>query len=337
VGPLASVVRAAAPLPTRSETRQHPKKFMQTTPKKYARCLSIRHAQSPYQPCIPTRATKVPASKFWIHEVKHDGYRVIVQRDGKTVRLFSRNGHDLTKRYPWIAQAALQNRQQRFVIDGEAVILGVDGMSDNALHSRKQDDQVQLYAFDILSLDGDDLRKLPLTMRKTNLARLLARRPDGIFVSEFEQGEIGPDLFRKACEFGLEGLVSKRRDSTYRAGRSPNWIKVKNRTHPAMNRVREAMVKGVLIYINTSKEVGDVDHLKVFTNEDAAEKWFAENDPEGVAFAYDVEGASDDDEMLPILNRDSETLNESSIIWSCRATQLWPSCSKSRVCFRTTD
>jgi bifunctional non-homologous end joining protein LigD len=77
-------------------------------------------------------------------------------------------------------------------------------------------------------------------MRKTNLARLLARRPDGIFVSEFEQGEIGPDLFHKACEFGLEGLVSKRRDSTYRAGRSPNWIKVKNRKHPAMERVKEA-------------------------------------------------------------------------------------------------
>jgi hypothetical protein len=126
--------------------------------------------QRPFEPCIPTRATTVPASKFWIHEVKHDRYRLIVQRDGKTVRLFSRNGHDLTKRYPWIAEAALQNRQQRFVIDGEAVILGVDGVSDfNALHSRQQDDHVQLYAFDILSLDGDDLRKLPLTMRKTSL------------------------------------------------------------------------------------------------------------------------------------------------------------------------
>jgi hypothetical protein len=65
---------------------------------------------------------------------------------------------------------------------------------------------------DLLAADGDDLRKLPLAMRKTNLARLLARRPDGIFVSDFGQGEIGPELFRKACEFGLEGLVSKHRD-----------------------------------------------------------------------------------------------------------------------------
>ena len=66
---------------------------------------------------------------------------------------------------------------------------------------------MQLYAFDILALDGEDLRKLPLSMRKANLARLLARRPEGIFVSDFEQGEIGPDLFRAACNFGLEGLV----------------------------------------------------------------------------------------------------------------------------------
>ena len=78
-------------------------------------------------------------------------------------------------------------------------------------------------------------------MRKTNLARLLARRPDGIFVAPFEQVEIGPDLFRKACEFGLEGLVSKHRDRAYRAGASPNGLKVKNPAHPAMQRVKEAI------------------------------------------------------------------------------------------------
>ena len=77
-------------------------------------------------------------------------------------------------------------------------------------------------------------------LRKANLARLLARRPDGIFLSDFEQGEIGPDLFRKACEFGLEGLVSKRKDRPYRAGRSKDWIKMKNRSRPAMERVKES-------------------------------------------------------------------------------------------------
>ena len=194
-----------------------------------------------FEPCIPTRGTQVPAGPEWLHEIKHDGYRLIVQREGSRVRLFTRNGNDWTARYPLIVEAALRNRQTSFVIDGEAVLLGVDGISDfNGLHSRKHDDEVMLYAFDILALDGDDLRKLPLSMRKANLARLLARRPDGIFVSDFEQGEIGPDLFRAACKFGLEGIVSKRRDRPYRAGRSPDWIKVKNRSHLAIDRVKEA-------------------------------------------------------------------------------------------------
>jgi bifunctional non-homologous end joining protein LigD len=77
-------------------------------------------------------------------------------------------------------------------------------------------------------------------MRKTNLARLLARWPDGIFIAPFEQGEIGPDLFRAACTMGLEGMVSKRSDRPYRGGRSKDWIKVKNRKHPALSRVMEA-------------------------------------------------------------------------------------------------
>ena len=92
-------------------------------------------------------------------------------------------------------EAALKNRQKHFVIDGEAVVLGVDGISDfNALHARKHDHEVQLYAFDILAMGGDDLRSLPLHMCKTNLEQLLARRPDGITVAPFERGEIGPDL-----------------------------------------------------------------------------------------------------------------------------------------------
>ncbi|MET4421039.1 ATP-dependent DNA ligase [Bradyrhizobium japonicum] len=109
------------------------------------------------------------------------------------------------------------------------MVLGVDGVSDfNALHSRRHDDEVQLYAFDILALGGEDLRQLPLTMRKTNLTRLLRGRPDGIFVAPFEGGRIGPDLFKAACGMGLEGLVSKRRDRRYIAGRTKEWINVKN-------------------------------------------------------------------------------------------------------------
>jgi bifunctional non-homologous end joining protein LigD len=153
------------------------------------------------------------------------------------VRLITRGGYDWTRRYPWIVEAALKNRQKRFVIDGEAVILGVDGISDfNALHSGKQDEEVQLCAFDILVEGSDDLRKLPLHLRKTSLERLLARRPEGIFVNPFERGEIGPDLYRAACRMGLEGIVSKRRDRSYQGGRSKHWVKIKNRQHQAMDR-----------------------------------------------------------------------------------------------------
>jgi len=83
-----------------------------------------------FEPCLPTRGTKVPAGSEWLHEIKHDGYRLIVVRHGARVRLFTRNGHDWTKRYPLIVEAALRNRQTSFVIDGEAVLLGVDGISD---------------------------------------------------------------------------------------------------------------------------------------------------------------------------------------------------------------
>jgi bifunctional non-homologous end joining protein LigD len=109
------------------------------------------------------------------------------------------------------------------------VVLGVDGIADfNALHSGKQNDQVQFCAFDVLAIDGEDIRDLPLSMRKTNLERLLRGRPDGIFINPFEIGAIGPDLFRAACGMGLEGLVSKHRERPYQAGRSSHWVKVKN-------------------------------------------------------------------------------------------------------------
>jgi bifunctional non-homologous end joining protein LigD len=172
----------------------------------------------------------------------HTSYRLRLERDGDRARLITRGGYDWTKRFPWIVEAALKNRQKRFVIDGEAVILGIDGISDfNALHSGKHNGEVQLCAFDVLAIGGDDLRDLPLSMRKTNLERLLRGRPDGIFVNPFEVSAIGPDLFHAACSMGLEGLVSKRSDRPYRGGRSKDWITIKNRKHPAMNRVIDAL------------------------------------------------------------------------------------------------
>jgi bifunctional non-homologous end joining protein LigD len=189
---------------------------------------------------MPIRAAKVPAGPDWLHEIKHDGYRMMVIREQKSVRLITKGGHDWAKRYPWIVESALILRQERFVLDGEAVLLGVDGLSDFAgLHSRKHDHEVQFYAFDMLAGGGDDHRKLPLSLRKQNLAQLLARRAAGIHAAEFEQGEIGPDLFRHACLMGLEGLVSKHSGRAYGAGRCTHWVKVKNPKHPAYRRVQE--------------------------------------------------------------------------------------------------
>lgn len=156
---------------------------------------------------IATVGRAVPAGPDWFLEIKYDGYRLRVERDGSSVRLITRGGHDWTKRFPWIAEAALKNRRKQFVIDGEAVVLCLDGISDfNALHSGKHNAEVQFCAFDVLALDGDDLRDLPLSMRKMNLDRLLRGHPDGIFVNPFETGAIGPDLFQAACDMGLEGL-----------------------------------------------------------------------------------------------------------------------------------
>jgi bifunctional non-homologous end joining protein LigD len=117
------------------------------------------------------------------------------------------------------------------VIDGEAVVLGVDGISDfNGLHSRRHDDEVQLYAFDMSSRStATTCGSCRYHLRKTNLARLLARRPEGIFVSDFEQGEIGPDLFRKACEFGSRAWSRSAATALSRRTGRRHWVKVKNR------------------------------------------------------------------------------------------------------------
>jgi ATP-dependent DNA ligase len=123
------------------------------------------------------------------------GYRLRIEHDDGRV-LITRGGHDWTKRFPWVAKAALSNRRRQFVIDGEAVVLGVDGIADfNALHSGKQNAEVQFCAFDVLAVDGEDVRELPLSMRKLNLDRLLRGRPDGICQSAFKFDPVSASNF----------------------------------------------------------------------------------------------------------------------------------------------
>jgi ATP-dependent DNA ligase len=193
---------------------------------------------SPFQPCIPTRTVIVPTGPDWQHEIKHDGYRLIVQRDGERVRLFTRGGFDCTDRFPYILEAARRLRTSSFVIDGEAVWLDDAGISRfDRLHSRRSDEEVQLVAFDLLAVSGDDLRSDPLHARKARLQKLLANTGDGIQLNPHLTGEIGPSMFEHACKLGLEGIVSKHRDRAYRAGRCAHWIKAKNPDAPAMRRV----------------------------------------------------------------------------------------------------
>lgn len=189
--------------------------------------------------CRPAPKKVVPSGPDWIHEVKYDGYRGRVIRDGKDVRLLSKAGLDWTWRFPWIVETARKIRKSSFVIDGEICVLDVQGISSfDDLHSGRHDEEAQLYAFDCVVLEGDDLRELPLFERKGRLAQLLRGRAQGIFVAPFERGEIGPSLFDAACRMKLEGIVSKHRERRYRP-RTCDWIKVKNRLHPAYSRVAD--------------------------------------------------------------------------------------------------
>jgi ATP-dependent DNA ligase len=173
-----------------------------------------------------------------VHEIKHDGYRLMVLKDGDRVRLFTRRGYDWTDRYPRIIEAARKLKARSFLIDGEAVYCGEDGISDfDRLHWRLHDELVFLYGFDLLRLDADDYRPRPLEQRKRKLQRLLVES-HGIRFSEHLDGD-GPTIFEHVCRVGLEGIVSKRRDLAYESGRSKSWIKVRNPASPAMRRYEE--------------------------------------------------------------------------------------------------
>jgi bifunctional non-homologous end joining protein LigD len=183
-------------------------------------------------PCIPTRAVKPPAGPDWVHEIKHDGYRLQVRREGDKVRLFTRRGYDWSGRYPAIIVTAMQLRATSFTLDGEACVCGPDGVAIfDAQHRHGTVSDAMLYAFDPLELDGQDLRGLALSDRKKRLARLVGKRRLGIVLSA-HTGDDGAAIFRQACKLGLEGVVSKRLSAPYRSGPSRDWIKVKTRTAP---------------------------------------------------------------------------------------------------------
>jgi ATP-dependent DNA ligase len=187
-------------------------------------------------PAQPVLAS--PSGPDWVHEIKHDGYRMIVRRDGPTVRLYSRNAYDWTARLAAIASAAERIKAKSFTIDGEAIVLGPDGLSRFEELSRRDAARTAiLYAFDLIELDGEDLRRRPFLDRKAALALLLGDRKAGILLNEHIADD-GPTVFAHACQLGAEGIVSKKIDGTYRSGLSRVWIKFRNPASIAVQRER---------------------------------------------------------------------------------------------------
>jgi bifunctional non-homologous end joining protein LigD len=190
-------------------------------------------------PCLPGKTDKLPSGSEWLHEIKHDGFRVIARKTGVQVRLYSRHGNDLTYRFPLIVETLARLRSRSCIIDGEAVACDDNGVTSfDRVRYRHHDESIFLYAFDLIELNGDDLWRDPLEGRKATLEIILTKAGLGIRYNEHMTGD-GETVFRHACKLGLEGIVSKRKDSPYRSGRSPDWLKMKNAEAPAVKREAE--------------------------------------------------------------------------------------------------
>ena len=192
-----------------------------------------------YEPCLPRPAKAPPAGPGWIYEIKHDGFRILAERDAKGVTLHTRRGYDFADRFPLVVAAVAKLPVRSCLIDGEAIVCDANGLAVfDLLRRRWHGDDVILCAFDLLELDGQDMRRAPLEERKAALAKLLHRTSGGIVYNEHYEAE-GAIIYKHACALGCEGIVSKRLGSPYRGGRADCWIKVKNPAAPAVTREAE--------------------------------------------------------------------------------------------------
>jgi len=192
-----------------------------------------------YKPCLPWPARTPPNGPDWLHEIKHDGFRILARKDDDRVWLFTRNGYDFAERYPRIVDAIVSLPADRCIIDGEAIVTDTNGLSVfDLLRYRRHDHSATLCAFDVLELDGANLRPSPIEERKQHLAWILRLPHPGIALSATYNDD-GMVIYEHACALGCEGIVSKRLGSPYRAGRTDQWLKVKNPLAPAARRERE--------------------------------------------------------------------------------------------------
>lgn len=185
------------------------------------------------EPQLCQLVKEAPKGSKWLHEIKFDGYRLLCRVEGSRVRLITRQGHDWTEKFSQLRDAIEAIGLKNTIIDGEIVCLNKNGLSDfsclqETLSRSGKTKSLIFYAFDLLFLNGNDLRGRPLKERKELLAILLSNHPSKKFVklSEHIDGQ-GPQFFKQCCKSGLEGMISKLAESPYTSGRSDDWVKVK--------------------------------------------------------------------------------------------------------------
>ena len=181
-------------------------------------------------PQLATLVSGPPPGDDWVHEIKLDGYRILLRIERGRVMLLTRNRQDWTTRFPAVAEAAAALPVKEALLDGEIVVLDRAGVS--SFQALQQADQLErgralvYVAFDLLFLDGRDLRPLPLVERKARLAGLLTGRRGRLRYSEHFDVP-GPRVYERACRLGLEGIIAKQKNAPYTSGRGQAWLKVK--------------------------------------------------------------------------------------------------------------
>ena len=210
---------------------------------------------------VPTAVSEPPEGDDWIHEVKFDGYRTQLVIDKGKVTAFSRRGLDWSDRYPGVIAAAKDLPVKSAILDGETVIMDKDGVSDfsaliKAVH--KKSEAIAFVAFDLLHMDGIDLRKEPLIRRRDLLRELIPDDGSIQFSDHFVAS--GKEIFEAVKKLGLEGIVSKRAKAPYRSGPSRNWLKTKNYAEvelPILGVVQEAG-KPILALLGNTRKTGPI-------------------------------------------------------------------------------
>lgn len=203
-----------------------------TLPEKKSKTKKTKAILSEFiKPELALLADRAPAGKNWIHEIKFDGYRALCKKNKDKIQLLTRSGLDWTAKYTFLQKECEKIHAKSFIIDGEIVWLNQKGISNfqglqNALDENKSH-ELKYYIFDILYLNGEDLRDKPLLIRKNILANFLKDfNSEKIFLSDYWTGD-GPQVLKTACQLKLEGIISKESQSKYVSERNKNWIKCK--------------------------------------------------------------------------------------------------------------